>query len=183
MRHAGDSIHGRRLRGLIVVLWRAGLRIQRRSRSPKPTSIRVAVRCSSAEARAAGAVRSGWTTGPGSSLSPGSRRAWSCLSGRCSASSTAPRAGDRGRPPPHARRCAASPARLACGVGSRRSRPSFFDACVGRGPSAWRCRPQTPAFPGRKRQSRGGRAVRSEVVPCRTPRRHAETLACRQERA
>ena len=27
MRHAGDGIHGRRLRGLIVVLWRAGLRI------------------------------------------------------------------------------------------------------------------------------------------------------------
>jgi hypothetical protein len=27
MRSAGDSVHGRRLRGLIVVLWRAGLRI------------------------------------------------------------------------------------------------------------------------------------------------------------
>ena len=28
MRMAGDDAHGRRLRGLIVVLWRAGLRIQ-----------------------------------------------------------------------------------------------------------------------------------------------------------
>jgi site-specific recombinase XerC len=28
MRHAGDGVHGRRLRGLIVVLWRAGLRIR-----------------------------------------------------------------------------------------------------------------------------------------------------------
>jgi integrase len=28
MRHAGDRVHGRRLRALIVVLWRAGLRIQ-----------------------------------------------------------------------------------------------------------------------------------------------------------
>jgi site-specific recombinase XerD len=28
MRAAGDSAHGRRLRGLVVVLWRAGLRIQ-----------------------------------------------------------------------------------------------------------------------------------------------------------
>jgi site-specific recombinase XerD len=28
MRAAGDSPHGRRLRGLIVILWRAGLRIQ-----------------------------------------------------------------------------------------------------------------------------------------------------------
>ena len=27
MRSAGDGVHGRRLRGLIVVLWRAGLRI------------------------------------------------------------------------------------------------------------------------------------------------------------
>jgi integrase len=27
MRRAGDSVHSRRLRGLIVVLWRAGLRI------------------------------------------------------------------------------------------------------------------------------------------------------------
>jgi hypothetical protein len=28
MRAAGDGAHGRRLRGLIVILWRAGLRIQ-----------------------------------------------------------------------------------------------------------------------------------------------------------
>jgi len=27
MRRAGDGVHGRRVRGLIVVLWRAGLRI------------------------------------------------------------------------------------------------------------------------------------------------------------
>ena len=37
MRRAGDTIHGQRLRGLIVVLWRAGLRIHRRSRSPRPS--------------------------------------------------------------------------------------------------------------------------------------------------
>jgi hypothetical protein len=28
MRSAGDGTHGRRLRGLIVIMWRAGLRIQ-----------------------------------------------------------------------------------------------------------------------------------------------------------
>jgi integrase len=28
MRHAGDAVRGRRLRGVIVVLWRAGLRIR-----------------------------------------------------------------------------------------------------------------------------------------------------------
>src|ERR1700760_647281 len=33
MRAAGETIHGRPLRALIVVLWRAGLRIRRRSRS------------------------------------------------------------------------------------------------------------------------------------------------------
>src|SRR5213592_3791148 len=27
MRHVGDGVHGHRLRGLVVVLWRAGLRI------------------------------------------------------------------------------------------------------------------------------------------------------------
>jgi hypothetical protein len=40
MRAAGDRPHGRRLRGLMVILWRAGLRIQgpraRRSRSGSP---------------------------------------------------------------------------------------------------------------------------------------------------
>ena len=28
MRAAGDDAHGRRLRGLVAILWRAGLRIQ-----------------------------------------------------------------------------------------------------------------------------------------------------------
>jgi hypothetical protein len=28
MRTAGDGMHGRRLRGLIVIMWRAGLRVQ-----------------------------------------------------------------------------------------------------------------------------------------------------------
>jgi site-specific recombinase XerC len=47
MRSAGDGAHARRLRGLIVILWRAGLRIQeaqpRRSRSrspPRPLLVR-----------------------------------------------------------------------------------------------------------------------------------------------
>jgi site-specific recombinase XerD len=39
MRAAGDRPHGRRLRGLIVILWRAGYEFKRRSRSRKPTSI------------------------------------------------------------------------------------------------------------------------------------------------
>jgi hypothetical protein len=44
MRTAGDGAHARRLRGLIAILWRAGLRIQKRLASPKPISITAAGR-------------------------------------------------------------------------------------------------------------------------------------------
>jgi hypothetical protein len=44
-RRAGDGVHGHRLRGLIVVLWRAGCGSVRRSRSPRPIWTRAAVRC------------------------------------------------------------------------------------------------------------------------------------------
>ena len=71
MRQAGDTIHGRRLRGLIVVLWRAGLRIHEAlalaeaDLDPRRGSLLVR--------RGKGGRRrgSGWTTGRGSSLSPG----------------------------------------------------------------------------------------------------------------
>ena len=53
----------------------------RRSRSPRPTSTRVAVRCWCGAARAAGAARSAWTIGPGNSSRPGSTCALSCRSG------------------------------------------------------------------------------------------------------
>src|SRR6476659_5878911 len=42
MRAAGDGRHRCRLRGLIVVLWRAGLRIHEASRSTSQTSTTVA---------------------------------------------------------------------------------------------------------------------------------------------
>ncbi len=66
MRAAGERVHGDRVRGLIVVLWRAGLRIQKRSHSQRQTSTRVAARCSCATARATSVARSEWTTGVGS---------------------------------------------------------------------------------------------------------------------
>jgi hypothetical protein len=88
MRHAADDRHGRRLGAMIVVLWRAGLRIQEAlalgDLDPG------AGRCSSAMGRAAGAERSAWTTGAGSTCAHGSANAPGCPSGRCSASSTAP---------------------------------------------------------------------------------------------
>src|SRR5688572_9014559 len=64
MRHTGDDRDGWRLRAMIVVLWRAGLRIRRRWRSPNTTSTRGAGRCWFAAARAGADARSGWTSGP-----------------------------------------------------------------------------------------------------------------------
>src|SRR5215216_7382281 len=90
MRHAGDGVHGLRLRGLIVVLWRAGLRIGEALAlaGGRPRSA-ASGRCWCGAARAAAAARWGWTTGRGSSSSHGSRGGSSCRSDRCSASSTA----------------------------------------------------------------------------------------------
>jgi hypothetical protein len=45
MRHAADDRHGWRVRAMIVVLWRAGLRIRKRSRSPSTTSTHGAAHC------------------------------------------------------------------------------------------------------------------------------------------
>jgi hypothetical protein len=131
MRHAGDGVHGRRLRGLVVVLWRAGCGSVRRSRSPRPTSIRGAVRCWSGAARVAGAARWGWTTGRGSSSNHGSRRGSSCRSDCCSASSMVRHADGRGQPAPPAQNCVASPARPRC-VGALRRTSSAT-----RMPSRW----------------------------------------------
>jgi integrase len=52
MRQAGDGVHGRRLRGLIVVLWRAGLRICE--------ALALAEADLDAPRIAAGAARQGW---------------------------------------------------------------------------------------------------------------------------
>jgi site-specific recombinase XerD len=45
MRHAADDRHGWRVRAMIVVLWRAGLRIQEAPRSPSTTSTHGAALC------------------------------------------------------------------------------------------------------------------------------------------
>ena len=85
MRAAGDGVHGRRLRGLIVVLWRAGLRIHEALALTEATWTHAADRCWCAAARADGAARSAWTTGPGNRSRRGWRAASTCRSGRCSA--------------------------------------------------------------------------------------------------
>src|SRR5215203_2357938 len=70
MRHAGDGVHGRRLRGLIVVLWRAGLRIcEALALAEADLDAR---RGSLLVRRGKGGRRreSAWTTGPGSNSRP-----------------------------------------------------------------------------------------------------------------
>ena len=120
-RRARDRVHGRRLRGLIVVLWRAGLRIHEAlalaeaDLDPRRGSLLVR-RGKGDRRREVGIDDWAWEQ-----LAAGSTRASSCRSDRCSASSPAPRAGGRGRPPRRARSSAASRARPACGGASHRT--------------------------------------------------------------
>jgi hypothetical protein len=89
MRQTADDRHGDRLRALIVVLWRGGLRVQEALHSASATSTRGAGLCSCAAASVAAGARSAWTPGAGSSCHPGSPPGSNCRSGRWSASSTA----------------------------------------------------------------------------------------------
>ena len=105
----------------IVVLWRGGLRIQEALRSAKPTSTAAEARYSYTTAEAAGAARSAWTRRDGSSCGPGSPRAWSYRSDRCSGIIDGP---TRGRPWSAASvrvEFRPSPCRPVSGAGSRRT--------------------------------------------------------------
>jgi hypothetical protein len=99
MRRTPYDRHGARVRALIVLLWRAGLRVQEALAWASATSTRGGGRCSCAKARVAAGARSAWTPGAGNSYRPGSTPAPNCRSGRCSASSTAPHAAGPGRAP------------------------------------------------------------------------------------
>ena len=134
MRAAGDRVHGLRLRGLIVVLWRAGLRINEALTLTEADLDRR--RGSLLVRRGKGGRRRqvGMDDWAGNSSRRGCRRVSNCRSGRCSASSPDRRADGRGRPPLRAPRCAASPATPACDDASRRI------SCDTRTPSRWRAR-------------------------------------------
>src|SRR5215216_4327192 len=67
MRHTSDDRHGWRLRAMIVVLWRAGLRIQEALALAEHDLDTGADRFSCAPARAAVDARSGWMSGAGNS--------------------------------------------------------------------------------------------------------------------
>jgi integrase len=86
MRAAGDSGHGRRLRGLIVILWRAGLRIQEALALAEADLDPAAAQCSCVAARADAGARSASTRGAGRSSSRGSSCESSFPWDRCSAS-------------------------------------------------------------------------------------------------
>jgi integrase len=115
MRAADDGPHGRRLRALIVVLWRAGLRIREALALSESDLVTVVARFWSVAARAADAVRSAWTSGPGSSWSPGTRPP---------RTPRRPAVLRHQRPNPRAALVALSRPRRAATHGSRRRRPA-----------------------------------------------------------
>ena len=71
MRAAAGGIEGARLRGLIVVLWRAGLRISEALALNETTSTPTEALCSFVTARAISAARLEWTAGHGATSSRG----------------------------------------------------------------------------------------------------------------
>jgi integrase len=75
MRAGGENVDGLRLRGLIVVLWRAGLRISEALALAESDLDPERGATWSGAGRAASAARSGWTAGPGSNSRPGSQSA------------------------------------------------------------------------------------------------------------
>ena len=81
MRRAGDGVHGRRLRGLIVVLWRAGLRICEAlalaEADPDPRRWSLLVR------RGKGGRHARWTSGRGSSSNQAGALTGSVSPARC----------------------------------------------------------------------------------------------------
>jgi integrase len=119
MRIAGDGLHGWRLRGLVVVLWRAGLRID------EALALREADldrrRGSILVRRGKGGRRReiGMDDWAGRNSSPGSLHGSPCRSVRCSASSTDAPAVARGPPVGHAASCDAPPCE-----------PAFADASL-----------------------------------------------------
>jgi hypothetical protein len=114
MRAAGDGAHARRLRALVVILWRAGLRVQEALALAEADLDQRRGALLDA-ARAAADARSAWTPGAGLSCSPGSTCGSSCRSGPCCASSTVRHAAGTGQAPPHERKYAAPPSGRACG--------------------------------------------------------------------
>jgi Phage integrase family len=109
LRRAGQGPHGARTRGLIVVLWRAGLRISEAlelaERDLDPARGAILVRSGKGGKRR----EVGMDDWAGSSFGPGSSTEPRCRLAHSSASSTDRHADDRGRRRRSAHSCASSP--------------------------------------------------------------------------
>jgi integrase len=119
MRAAGGGRHAHRLRGLIVVLWRAGLRIHEalalnESDLDHRRGALLVRRGKGGRRREVGMDEWAWEH-----LQPWIDLRLELPVGPCSASSTARHAGDPGHPPPRAPSCAAQRRLPACGDASR----------------------------------------------------------------
>src|SRR3954454_13632664 len=121
MRAAGETVHGRRLRGLIVVLWRAGLRISEAlalaeaDLDPRRGAVLVR-RGKGGRRREVGMDDWAWEQ-----LAPWLADRGKLPIGPPSASPPAPRGDGRGPRGPPAPNCDAPPAKPACADASRRS--------------------------------------------------------------
>ena len=118
MRAGGENVDGLGLRGLIVVLWRAGLRISEALALAEVILTRRGGRSWCGAGKVASAARSGWTAGPGNNSRPGSPSAPRSRSAPCSASCEDRPAGASARQPPSACSYATQPKGLASGDGS-----------------------------------------------------------------
>ena len=120
MRHAGENLHGARVRALIVILWRAGLRIQEALSLTEldldPRRGSVLVRCGKGGRRR----EIGMDVWGFEHIQPWLEARQSCRSARCSASSTAAPADDLVRAAPPARRSTSARPGPAFGDGSPR---------------------------------------------------------------
>src|SRR5438105_2451507 len=124
MRQAGHDRHGLRVRALIAVLWRGGLRISE-ALALNETDIddqrgSLLIR----HGKGDNAAKPGWTSSDSSSSPPGSPTAFRSRPDRCSASSTDPPApvGRRARRAAPARRRRRGPAAVRAAPASARAR-------------------------------------------------------------
>jgi len=119
MRAAGDDEHGRRLRGLIVILWRAGLRIQEalalaEADLDQRRGALLVRRGKGGRRREVGMDAWGWEE-----LQPWLELRLRLPWGRCSVSSTVRHVASTGRAPPHEQTCAGPRSQRGSGGASR----------------------------------------------------------------
>jgi hypothetical protein len=164
MRHAREDRHGRRLRAIVVVLWRAGLRVQEAlalsERDPDARRGSLLVRQGKGRRRREiGMDDWGWEQIQPWLAAPSSSR-WA----RCSAASTGRPAGDPGQAPPSAASSAGSPPRPVSAAASRRT------SCGT--PTPWSS-PETVPGLGARRQRPASATRVGEQRNGRRSRRHA----------